>query len=328
MTETNFGNPTPQVSGIVPFFSGGQTFSSLIFLAKPTSPSNPTRVSTSSWNHLEAHRLLNSMTKHTYPYQKNLLCHGMMNDGRCNNYIKNYDPKEFRFCSQYHNCIQQGCANQRNHPNGTDYRYCPDHRCDHQDCTNPKSPPSSFCASHTCAAPSCLARCPGATGDAHDPSRHCERHRMCATAGCRRFAHVNEHGVPSAHCGEHHCRFEQQPPCNNGRVAGTEDLATRCRRAGCDARVIEGGALCVDHTCIYRSCQNERSALGHFCTDHNCSAPGCQQLRATVVLSQTMMMLGGLNLNLPLSPYCRAHVCGQEGCAEPAAANGASGPRE
>ncbi|KAK1689689.1 hypothetical protein BDP55DRAFT_701653, partial [Colletotrichum godetiae] len=37
-----------------------------------------------------------------------------------------------------------------------------------------------------------------------------------------------------------------------------------------------------------------------------------------------MMILGGLNLNLPLSPYCRAHVCGQEGCAEPAAANGGS----
>ncbi|KAK1544360.1 hypothetical protein CPAR01_01862 [Colletotrichum paranaense] len=286
-----------------------------------------------------------------------------MNDARCNNYIKNYDPKEFRYCSQYHNCIQQGCANQRNHPNGTDYRYCADHRCDHQDCTNPKSPPSSFCASHTCAAPSCLARSPGATGDAHDPSRHCDRHRMCATPGCRRFAHVNEHGVPSAHCGEHHCRFEQQPPCGNARAAGAGEgtclahtceergcgriktrympdaggvagryyLATRCRRAGCDARVVEGGTLCLDHTCRDRSCQNERSVLGRYCTDHKCSVQGCQQLRETVVLSQTMMMLGVLSLNLPLSPYCRAHVCGQEGCAEPAAGGvngGASGPCE
>ncbi|KAK1639990.1 hypothetical protein BDP81DRAFT_312884, partial [Colletotrichum phormii] len=252
---------------------------------------------------------LNMRTNNKGYCQQHLLCQGMMNDGRCNNYIKNYDPKEFRFCSQYHNCIQQGCANQRNHPNGTDYRYCPDHRCDHQDCTNPKSPPSSFCASHTCAAPSCLARCPGATGDAHDPSRHCDRHRMCATAGCRRFAHVNEHGVPSAHCGEHHCRFDQQPPCNNGRVAGTEGTCVThtcedrgcgrvktahmadaggaagryCKRHECDR---EGcwerrwlGNWCVRHTCARRDCERE-GGIGDFCDRHRiCGTPGCERFR-------------------------------------------------
>ncbi|OHE90481.1 hypothetical protein CORC01_14222 [Colletotrichum orchidophilum] len=273
-----------------------------------------------------------------------------MNDGRCTNYIKNYDPKEFRFCSQYHNCLQQGCANQRNHPNGVDYRYCPDHRCDHQDCTNPKASPSSFCASHTCAAPSCLARCPGATGDPHDASRHCDRHRMCAAAGCRRFAHVSERGVTSAHCGEHYCKFE--PACNNGRAEDADETcaAHTCEERGCTRPKTrhrrDAGRYCKRHECETDDCWERKwldkcktqqpaaagqAAIPESSTEaryQNCAVVGCQQLRVPMVLSQTMMMFGGFNraggLNLPLSPYCQAHACGHEGCTERADAEGDS----
>ncbi|GKT56883.1 NFX1-type zinc finger-containing protein [Colletotrichum tofieldiae] len=355
---------------------------------------------------------LNMRTNNRGYCQHHLLCTGSINDQRCTNYIKNYDPKDFKFCSQYR------CANERNHPNGVDYKYCPDHRCDHADCANPKSAPSLFCASHTCASPACLARCPGASGDPHDPSRYCDRHRMCATAGCRRFAHLDDQGVPSRHCGVHFCRFEggcdgERAPdtedvcaahvceeagcmrprahrtersrycknheceirdcwhrrwlgefcprhqcarlgcelkgefehyCAKHRVCATpgcdrfrlvdgenvkemceEHLQTRCRRPDCDACVVDGAPLCVNHICAHRACNNERYQSSEHCADHKCAVVGCPQLRVRMVLSQTMMMFGGASMlggiSWPLSPYCRAHACGQEGCTERSAEN-------
>ncbi|WYZ36677.1 hypothetical protein EsH8_II_000183 [Colletotrichum jinshuiense] len=349
--------------------------------------------------------------------QQHLLCTGTLNDQRCTNYIRNYDPKEFRFCSQY----PPGCAHERNHPNGVDYKYCRDHRCDHVDCPNPKASPSPFCASHTCASPACLAGCPGATGDPHDPSRYCDRHRMCATANCRRFAHLDAHGVPSRHCGAHFCRFEggcdaervrgaeetcaahtceepgcvrarnhrleraryckthecdiadcwnrrwlgdfcpahqcARPGCNRKgefahycdrhRICNTpgcdrfrlvdgenvkdmceEHSITRCRRADCDARVVAETPLCANHLCAHRACHNERYQFSEHCADHKCAVTGCFQLRAPMVLSQTMMMFGGGGgvhgrggINWPLSPYCTAHMCRHEACTERSADN-------
>ncbi|KAJ0162775.1 hypothetical protein CTA2_4020 [Colletotrichum tanaceti] len=207
-----------------------------------------------------------------------LLCTGSVNDQRCTNYVKNNDPKDFRFCSQYHNCLEPGCADERNHPNGLDYRYCPGHRCDHIDCPNRKVDPSSFCASHTCQFPACLARCPGASGSPNDPSRYCDRHSMCETASCRRFAHLDEQGVPSRHCGVHFCRFEGG--CDAEKAPGTEDVCAAhvCEEAGCmRARTnrTERSRYCKDHECDVRDCWN-RNWLGEFCPLHQCARLGCE----------------------------------------------------
>ncbi|KAH9239433.1 hypothetical protein K456DRAFT_47412 [Colletotrichum gloeosporioides 23] len=204
-----------------------------------------------------------------------------MNGQRCTNYVKSYDPKEYQFCAQFHNCLQQGCKNERTHQGDVDLRYCQDHRCVRPDCTSPRAPGgSTHCASHTCAAPACFAACPGASGDPHDPSRFCDRHRMCHTAGCRQFAHVRADGVPSKHCGAHYCRWEVEGGCDGARDPMSADGvcgAHTCVEAGClrarDHRE-EGAQWCKDHTCKSRDCRWRRW-LGEYCREHQCGRPGC-----------------------------------------------------
>ncbi|KAK1968506.1 hypothetical protein LY78DRAFT_574084 [Colletotrichum sublineola] len=241
---------------------------------------------------------LNIRTNNKGYCQHHILCTGLINDQRCTNYIKNHDPKDFKFCSQYHNCLSPGCANERNHPNGVDYRYCPDHRCDYADCANSKAAPSPCCALHTCASPACLARCPGTSGDLYDPSRYCDRHRVCAAGGCRRFAHIDDQGVPYRHCGAHLCRFEGG--CDAERAPGTEDVCAAhvCEEAGCArarARRAEGSRYCKNHECEVKDCWHRRW-LGAFCPQHQCARLGCE--------------LGG-----EFGHYCAKHrVCATPGC--------------
>ncbi|KAI8269431.1 hypothetical protein K4K58_001672 [Colletotrichum sp. SAR11_239] len=271
---------------------------------------------------------------------QHLLCTGIMNGQRCTNYVKSYDPKEYQFCAQFHNCLQQGCKNERTHQGDVDLRYCQDHRCVRPDCTSPRAPGgSTHCASHTCAAPACLAACPGASGDPHDPSRFCDRHRMCHTAGCRQFAHVRADGVPSKHCGAHYCRWEAEGGCDGARdpmsadgVCGAhtcveagclrardhreEDSITRCRREGCDVRVVDNTELCASHLCSWRPCRNERALFGSaLCAQHKCAVPTCPHRRTHMNYDPMYAVLGGDRAaELLMSAFCNGHACRHEQC--------------
>ncbi|KAK1840901.1 NFX1-type zinc finger-containing protein [Colletotrichum chrysophilum] len=261
---------------------------------------------------------------------QHLLCTGIMNGQRCTNYVKSYDPKEYQFCAQFHNCLQQGCKNERTHQGDVDLRYCQDHRCVRPDCTSPRAPGgSTHCASHTCAAPACFAACPGASGDPHDPSRFCDRHRMCHTAGCRQFAHVRADGVPSKHCGAHYCRWEAEGGCDGARDPMSADGvcgAHTCVEAGClrarDHRE-EGAQWCKDHTCKSRDCRWRRW-LGEYCREHQCGRPGCprhgehnnycdRHRACTTPGCDRFRRIDGENIGL----HCEEHSitrCRREGC--------------
>ncbi|KAJ5001662.1 hypothetical protein K4K48_001101 [Colletotrichum sp. SAR 10_66] len=246
---------------------------------------------------------------------QHLLCTGIMNGQRCTNYVKSYDPKEYQFCAQFHNCLQQGCKNERIHQGDVDLRYCQDHRCVRPDCTSPRAPGgSTHCASHTCAAPACFAACPGASGDPHDPSRFCDRHRMCHTAGCRQFAHVRADGVPSKHCGAHYCRWEAEGGCDGAR--DPMNSITRCRREGCDVRVVDNTELCASHLCSWRPCRNERALFGSaLCAQHKCAVPTCPHRRTHMNYDPMYAVLGGDRAaELLMSAFCNGHACRHEQC--------------
>ncbi|KAF6792987.1 NFX1-type zinc finger-containing protein [Colletotrichum sojae] len=212
-----------------------------------------------------------------------LQCTGVIHGQRCDNPVKNYDPKTFKFCSQYHNCLQQGCDSERFHPNGVDMRYCPAHVCIQRDCSSPREPGSENCISHTCAAPACMAACPGAAGDANDASRFCDRHRMCSRTGCRSFAFVRPDGVSMPFCGAHYCRWEGDGGCDAERDPAAEDKTCAghiCVDPGClRARDhgLEGAQWCKDsHECKFRDCRWRRW-LGDWCPEHQCGRPGCDR---------------------------------------------------
>ncbi|GKT47092.1 uncharacterized protein ColSpa_07273 [Colletotrichum spaethianum] len=184
-----------------------------------------------------------------------------------------------------HVCEEAGCMRPRTHRTERS-RYCKNHECEIRDCWHRRWL-GEFCPRHQCARLGCELK--------GEFEHYCAKHRVCATPGCDRFRFVDGENVKEM-CEEH-----------------------------CDARVIDGAPLCVNHICAHRTCNNERYQFGEHCADHKCAVIGCPQLRVRMVLSQTMMLFGGADMvggiNWPLSPYCRAHACCQEGCTERPAEN-------
>ncbi|ROT43461.1 hypothetical protein SODALDRAFT_266365 [Sodiomyces alkalinus F11] len=215
--------------------------------------------------------------------RRHLQCTGQLNGQQSPYYVKRYEPREYAFCSQYHNCNHTDCRNERSYTGDADLKYCSEHRCSIAGCTHPREGPGLFCEGHTCEAPNCLAPVPGG-GDPGQPTRYCERHCICQESHCQRFAHVRASGSLSLHCGAHYCHWE-----------------------GCDkARESEAGSgaeHCKEHTCIEPGCaKGKTKADGYFCKNHECETKECRFRRW-------------------LGDFCPAHQCGKPGCDKEATTN-------
>ncbi|KAG7136462.1 hypothetical protein HYQ45_006014 [Verticillium longisporum] len=158
--------------------------------------------------------------------QRHIQCQGQVNGTRCTNAVRGYDPKEFKFCAQYHNCLALDCKNERFYSSESDLKFCADHRCTSPGCDRPKHT-GPFCASHTCEAPNCLAFAVGGGGPG-EPTRYCDRHRVCQHDQCERFTHARENGGLSNFCGAHYCAWDGCEQAREGAGEGEHCKAHSC----------------------------------------------------------------------------------------------------
>ncbi|PHH49367.1 hypothetical protein CFIMG_006982RA, partial [Ceratocystis fimbriata CBS 114723] len=203
---------------------------------------------------------------------------------KCTNPVRQNDPIAFKFCSDRHNCLSDGCAAQRVVRNSNTLGYCPEHLCSHPTCSGVRKPPSTFCLNHHCAAVTCIAFID--VGDTPlspaDPLRFCERHRVCSVAACTRFCDIRDGGGISRFCREHSCHTAD---CDLAAPGGGEKYCEQhvCMdvRCGLPRANMASGQLCKAHECQHDGCQQYRHT-GNFCAKHGCRILGCEEPVADV----------------------------------------------
>jgi hypothetical protein len=166
-------------------------------------------------------------------------------------------------------CRFPECQNQRSQWNEQYILFCNDHRCEHDNCRNPKDV-GVFCRSHTCDHQYCLAFAPGIGME--DPQRFCERHRQCQRPQCPRLCHTRDDGQPSPFCGAHYC---QEPDCEDGRDGGLFCPVHTCAEPGClKGRETPKSEYCKKHRCKTKHCRLRRLE-SEYCPYHECVYDGC-----------------------------------------------------
>ncbi|CRK34031.1 hypothetical protein BN1708_016307 [Verticillium longisporum] len=207
--------------------------------------------------------------------QRHIQCQGQVNGTRCANAVRGYDPKEFKFCAQYHNCLALDCKNERFYSGESDLKFCADHRCTSPGCDRPKHT-GPFCASHTCEAPNCLAFAVGGGGPG-EPTRYCDRHRVCQHDQCERFTHARENGGLSNFCGAHYCAWDGCEQAREDAGEGEHCKAHSCIEVACvKGRTSAEGFFCKNHECDTKECRFRRWR-GEYCPEHQCGKPGCAE---------------------------------------------------
>ncbi|EGY19999.1 uncharacterized protein VDAG_02015 [Verticillium dahliae VdLs.17] len=207
--------------------------------------------------------------------QRHIQCQGQVNGTRCANAVRGYDPKEFKFCAQYHNCLALDCKNERFYSGESDLKFCADHRCTSPGCDRPKHT-GPFCASHTCEAPNCLAFAVGGGGPG-EPTRYCDRHRVCQHDQCERFTHARENGGLSNFCGAHYCAWDGCEQAREDAGEGEHCKAHSCIEVACvKGRTSAEGFFCKNHECDTKACRFRRWR-GEYCPEHQCGKPGCAE---------------------------------------------------
>ncbi|RSL77849.1 hypothetical protein CEP51_008706 [Fusarium floridanum] len=201
---------------------------------------------------------------------QHIRCQAVDNGTRCNLDVKDGNSALYRYCTPLHLCILPGCEAQRTWHNGQDLSFCHEHRCEYDDCRNPKDT-GPFCKDHTCDDTHCVAFAQGADPDG--PQRYCERHRHCQKPQCSRLCHVRDNGQPSPFCGAHYC---EAPDCEAEREGGSHCRDHTCIEQGClEGQYPSGSGYCKKHTCKTRNCRLKR--LGKdYCPYHECVYGGCE----------------------------------------------------
>ncbi|KAM0323000.1 hypothetical protein ACHAQA_009099 [Verticillium albo-atrum] len=254
--------------------------------------------------------------------QRHIQCHGQINGSRCTNAIRGYDPKTFRFCTQYHNCLALDCKNERHADGEADLKFCSDHRCTSAGCDRPKQD-GPFCAPHTCEASSCLAFAMGG-GNPGEPTRYCDRHRVCQNGQCERFTHARENGGLSNFCGAHYCAWDGCDQAREHLGHGEHCKAHMCVETGCvKGKTKEEGFFCKNHECDKKECRFRRWR-GEYCPEHQCGKPGCAEewttdhycakhLTCSIVGCDRFRMVDGANIQDRCEehffPRCRMQEC-------------------
>ncbi|KAG6038442.1 hypothetical protein E4U41_004203, partial [Claviceps citrina] len=83
-----------------------------------------------------------------------LICSAMVGPQRCGQPVKNGNAAKYRYCQEYHGCLEQECTQPRC-LDPTDLRYCASHRCPVAGCARPRMTAGGYCANHTCEVASC-----------------------------------------------------------------------------------------------------------------------------------------------------------------------------
>lgn len=172
------------------------------------------------------------------------------------------------------NCKTEGCSNECVVDGPAALGYCEEHKCRETRCDRPAVPGSRRCAGHTCEALNCLARVLG--GDPGTVDRFCERHRICAAAGCGRFTFTRDNGQACLHCGNHYCHTEGCESARQGGAKSEHCAEHTCVEQGCHKGLDKPqSSYCKNHECKTDGCRFRKRTGSEWCMEHKCARPGC-----------------------------------------------------
>ncbi|KAI1087632.1 hypothetical protein F5B19DRAFT_62123 [Rostrohypoxylon terebratum] len=196
--------------------------------------------------------------------------------------------KRQKYCGD-HTCLHEGCTNMRSTlgQGRMDFRpYCNDHVCHADGCTEKNTRPCGgwYCKSHKCTNPGC-------SNQAVDKCQYCEEHNQCETASCTNPKRPGkEFCITHLECetdGCHKLKESHSSHCSNHT----------CGERGC--KTSSGNfKYCQEHRCGYQDCGEHRAVEGKFCPRHSCQRCGCQKQRC----------YRGM--------YCLTHTCTDHDCGD------------